>query len=300
MILKLISFMLLYLAVGVGFVVGETCPSVAADTATHIKQYLEQRLTTGGVATVTINSMTLVSNTCYHKLVIEIAGNSHPLTMYLSPDQRFLTSTLYDLASDPNADVSGIAAEVEKLLASEPSPQLKGRHPDIVLVEFGDFQCPYCRRFADWYSSMPADIRDHTTLVYKHLPLSMHNWAKDAAILAACTAEQSSSGFWTLSAYLFQHQSEIKPDNLRDHILQGLSTSRDLDIAKVMSCSKQNFSATLVARDEVAAARLAVRSTPTLFVDGRRVLPLHSQQELEHLLRNEIKTHSTSQYARTD
>src|SRR4029077_2323575 len=127
----------------------------------------------------------------------------------LSPDERFLTSTLYDLAIDPKKEVVRIADNVTKLLMRDKSSQFTSLDNRITLVEFVDFQCPYCKRFADWYSALPEPLRNQTTLVFKNLPLSQHPWARPAASYAVCASQQSPSAFHELTNFFFQKQSEI-------------------------------------------------------------------------------------------
>src|ERR1700683_4190942 len=184
------------------FASDNTCSPLSDEMSSHITQYLAHRVVSQTVGAPAMLSSSLVPGTCYQKLSIQIPGTANPLTLYLSPDQRFLTSTLYDLARDPEEDAAQVAANVRALLMRDESPRTSPRDARVTLVEFGDLQCPYCRRFAEWYRLLPADLRNETTLVFKHLPLGQHSWAQLAAQYSACANEQSATAFWELADFL--------------------------------------------------------------------------------------------------
>lgn len=268
----------------------DDCPVLSQDIASTVTKYLAQRLATPPKGSLSVESISLIANTCYHKVVIDVPGTAMPLTMYLSPDQRYLVSTLYDLTKDPALEAAQVAKNVETLLMRDRSPELAGRRSRLELVEFGDMQCPYCRRFADWYRSLPADVLDQVTLVFKHLPLDLHPWARPAAVLSACVSLQSTAAFWKLSDYFLSHQDEIGPGNIEGRALDVLATIHEVNGQEVMSCANGHGGSDLVARDVAAAKQLAVQSTPALFINGRKLAPLQSKEDLERLLERELNT----------
>jgi protein-disulfide isomerase len=267
----------------------DDCTPVSQDVTSRITKYLALRITSTSGGVPSILSVSTVQNTCYHKLLIQVSGTLNPLTLYLSPDQRFLTSTLYDLASDPREEASRIAANVEKLLMRDESPRLSGSRPRITVVEFGDLQCPYCRNFASWYQSLPTPLLEETTLIFKHLPLVQHSWARSAALYSACTNQQSTVAFWDLSSYLLTHQDEITPANIKDRVIAALSQTHSVDPEQLVTCATTEAGSSLVDRDSAVAKELAVHSTPTLFIDGRPAPPLHSEEDLRLLLERELR-----------
>ncbi len=91
----------------------------------------------------------------------------------------------------------------------------------MVLVEFSDFQCPYCKAEAqeirkNLLTTYPTQVR----LYFKTFPLeSLHPWAKAAAIASKCVAKQNADAFWTYHDWVFEHQAEITPETLKDKVL---------------------------------------------------------------------------------
>jgi protein-disulfide isomerase len=208
--------------------------------------------------------------------------------MYLSPDERFLVSTLYDLSVDPQKEVARIASNVTKLLMRDESPKIVGTDNRITLVEFVDFECPYCKQFAAWYSALPDSLQRQTTLVFKNLPVPQHPWAHSAAVYAVCANSQSPSAFRKLVTFLFDTQSQITPQNLKQKVLESLRQSNALDTQKLEACASGKEASEIVERDLSIAKQLNVNNTPTLFINGRRVLRVASRDELQHLLETEL------------
>ena len=270
------------------------CTPLSGDTRLRITNYLAQRITpaSGRVAILSIISESTLGDTCYKKLVVQVSGTFAPLTFYLSPDQRFLSSTLYDMTKDPTIEASEIAANVARLLDRDPSPRLLHSNARVTVVEFADMQCPYCRSFDQWYDGLPSPLRESTSLVFKHLPLPQHSWARIAAESSACVNQQSSASFWSLLNYLFAHQEQITPDNIKETILAVLTRASDIDTKRLALCEMQGVGAKLVDRDLAIAKELFVTSTPTLFINGRRLPVLHSRDDLERVLNEELNNNS--------
>ena len=261
---------------------------LSTDTKQRVENYLSQRLVAGTGVKPSIKSADTVGDSCYRKVTMTIPGTTGEVSMFLSPDERFLTSSLYDLSSDPQKEVARIADEVTKLLMRDDSPRLAGSDGRVTLVEFVDFQCPYCKRLADWYSALPDSLQRQTTVVFKNLPLPQHPWARPAAEYAVCASRQSSSAFHQLTAFLFRNQPDITAQNLKDKLLAGLGQSDPINLPQLATCASGSEASQIVERDVAVAKQLSVSNTPTLFIDGRRVLRVASAEELQQLLETEL------------
>jgi len=268
------------------------CPSLPPDINSRIEHYLAKRLVSGANVKPLIASMEQLPHNCFRKVSITVPKAALPVVLYLSPDGRYLTSVVYDLSEDPNAEVARIASNVRSLLMRDQSPQRSGQHARITLVEFGDMQCPFCKRFAEWYQSLPDSSREQTALVYKHMPLPQHAWARSAALFGACVSLQSTSAFWQLSDFLLQNQSDITLDNFEAKAISALTQAAKIDVQELQLCIKNGTGAAIVDRDLMVAKELNVRSTPTVFVDGRRVLSVSSQEDLNELIEHELRAGS--------
>jgi protein-disulfide isomerase len=271
----------------------DACRPMTAELGSRVTQYLAQRIVSESGGVPSILSADRVPGTCYQKLAIHVSGTADPLTLYLSPDQRFLTSTLYDLDRNPLEEGEAVAADVRSLLARDDSPRLSGSRPRVVIVEFGDLQCPYCKRFSDWYRALPPGLANETTLIFKHFPLPAHPWAQLAAQYSACAGRESAAAFWDLADYFLSHQGEITPANISDKVAAAqLPHAPNVTPQNLSSCVTEGGGAGLVARDVDVGTKLHVNRTPTLYIEGRRIPPLHSQEDFQRLLERELQDQS--------
>ncbi len=218
-------------------------------------------------------------------------------TMQGNRTQEFLVSTddtkLY-LTSGPPIDVSKSADEINKAIAErkqEETLEAKTRmakldasveglpfrgNPDakVTIIEFSDFQCPFCSRGADTMEEVLEKYPNDVKFVFKHFPLGFHPWAKPAAIATHCAAQQDHEAFWTLHDKYFEKQKEITPENVIAKSKEFLADS-GIDLATFATCADDKSSAAYEAAAAVVDADVklggehGVSGTPGFFVNGR-------------------------------
>jgi len=133
----------------------------------------------------------------------------------------------------------------------------------VTIVEFSDFECPFCADAAPTMARLLAAYGDDVQLVYKHFPLEpMHPHARPAAIAAECARVQGR--FWELHDQLFAHRAALD-----DASLAGWAAAAGLDVAPWQACRATPEPGARVDADRALGASLAVRGTPTFFVNGR-------------------------------
>ena len=132
----------------------------------------------------------------------------------------------------------------------------------IAVVEFSDFQCPYCGRAVTLLDQISKTYGDQVRIVFKHLPLSIH--PKAPAAHAAAEAAHRQGKFWEMHNKIFANQAEMSPEKYRQYAKEiGLDLARfDRDVAD--ASLKQRIDA-----DAAEAERLGVTGTPAFFVNGR-------------------------------
>jgi protein-disulfide isomerase len=133
----------------------------------------------------------------------------------------------------------------------------------VTIVEFSDFQCPYCLRAMPTLKQLREAYGSKVRLVWKDFPLTqIHPQAFKAAEAGRCAAEQGK--FWEYHDKLFGNQQALQPDFLKQY-----AKDVGMDAAKFDSCLDSSKYAEQV-RDSIAAgARLGVNSTPTIYINGR-------------------------------
>lgn len=131
----------------------------------------------------------------------------------------------------------------------------------VALIEFGDFECPFCRRFEE--ATLPAIERNFVQpgkvlFAFKSVPLTIHPHAKTAAKIASCAARQGR--FWAIQGLLFERIGQLE-----DSDTMALFARREVDVSALSKCV-----ATPIGDNDQTASAVPIKGTPTFFV-GRAV-----------------------------
>lgn len=135
----------------------------------------------------------------------------------------------------------------------------------VTLIEFSDFECPHCKTFHTTLKQVAASYGDQVRLVYKHLPLSYHAQAENAALASECANEQGK--FDIYADHLFNKQGEWgKVSNLQK--FKDYAWWLKLDYKKFSSCLDNGTYKEKIAQDKEEAATLFLSTTPATFIGG--------------------------------
>lgn len=143
-------------------------------------------------------------------------------------------------------------------------PMLGDAQAQLAIIEFSDFQCPYCKRFVDQtFTKLQNNYIDTGKVKYlvRDFPLAFHKQAQSAAIAANCSLQQNA--YWPMRAALFKN-----PQQLGDPLYQQAATALSLDMDKFSQCRADPSMADKIARDIAYGKSLGVKGTPS-FVIGR-------------------------------
>jgi Na+/H+ antiporter NhaA len=133
----------------------------------------------------------------------------------------------------------------------------------VTVVEYGDFECPYCGQAEPVVRELLGDFGD-VRYVWRHLPLSdVHPNAQLAAEASEAAADQGA--FWEMHDLLFDHQDALRPDDL-----VAYAEELGLDAERFTKALREHAGAARVAEDVDSADLSAVSGTPTFFINGRR------------------------------
>jgi protein-disulfide isomerase len=142
----------------------------------------------------------------------------------------------------------------------------------VTVVEFSDFQCPFCKSFYDGaYKGLKAKYIDtgKVTFIYRHFPLSFHQNAEKAAEAAECANMQGK--FWQYHDVLFaKSQSDGTGLNVPD--LKTYAANVGLDTTKFNSCLDGGETADIVKADQAEGQKAGVTGTPSFVIDGKLVI----------------------------
>jgi protein-disulfide isomerase len=157
------------------------------------------------------------------------------------------------------------------------SPTRGPQNAPVTIVEFSDYQCPFCARSEPLIKDALSVYPNQTRLVYKHFPLSaIHPQALPAAIAAA--AAQKQGKFWEMHEKLFANQRGLAPEQINEYAHQI-----GLDMKRFEADMQSDEVKATVQEDIQLGQRVGVRGTPTIFVNGK-VLQNRSLEGFKQLI----------------
>jgi protein-disulfide isomerase len=172
-------------------------------------------------------------------------------------------------------------AEDQKVLEKGVTGPSRGpANAPVTLVEFSDLQCPHCKDAQPNVEKLLAEDKN-VRVVFQSFPLPMHDWAMKGALYADCVAHSSNDAFWKFIDGIFAAQSDITASNA-DEKLTGLADAAGVKGTEIAACAAKPETMTRVEQSENLGKKLEVNSTPTFFINGRRVpgVPYETLQKL--------------------
>jgi protein-disulfide isomerase len=152
----------------------------------------------------------------------------------------------------------------------------------VTIVEFSDFQCPFCSRAKGTVDEVVKTYGDKVRLVFRHFPLSFHQEAPKAAEASACAADQNK--FWEYHDKLFANQAALKVDDLKK-----AAADLGLDTARFNECLDSGKKAELVKKDTAAGEKAGVTGTPAFFINGIALSGAVPAEEFKAIIDSELK-----------
>jgi protein-disulfide isomerase len=256
---------------------GCVAQSAPPDIARKIEHQVRSVYTLPAEVKVTVGAITETSEIPgYDTVSVNIEGGEGKQKEYkflLSKDRAtMLRVTKFDLTKDPYADL------MSKIDVSG-RPSRGAKSAKVVLVNFDDFECPYCSRMHETlFPEIFKEYGDRVNIIYKDYPLAeIHPWAIHAAVDANCLAAQNADAYWDFADNIHANKKDV--DNEKTPVarfdavdkmamLQG--QKHNVDVVKLQSCVKaQNEDAVRASMKE--ADSLGVSATPTLFINGQKI-----------------------------
>jgi protein-disulfide isomerase len=230
---------------------------------------------------------------------VDIRGSqgtaSQEETFYISKDgQKIIRGNVFDIGQNPfKEDLDKLKTEYQPSIGTPGAP--------VVLVEFSDFECPFCRQQAkmlreELLKAYPKEVR----LYYLDFPLeSLHPWAKSAAMMGRCIFHQNASAFWDYYDWIFENQEEMKIENLKDEVVD-FAMGKGVDADQLSKCIDSGATEAEVNKTKAEGKDLDVNSTPTMFVNGRRMVGTLQWPDLQRVIDYEVGYQKTAKNAGED
>ncbi|GAC1626531.1 MAG: hypothetical protein PVS2B2_10360 [Candidatus Acidiferrum sp.] len=196
---------------------------------------------------------------------LTVNGNHEDAPIYVSKDGKYLLrGELSDLSKDP-------LAEALKKLQTKDAPVLGSPTAPITLVEFSDFQCPVCKALHDALREMLPNY-PQVKVLFKDFPLeAVHPWARTAALAGRCTYQADPKAFWKLYDLIYDNQEVISPENVWTK-MNDYAAQLGLNQDTFKACLASPQAAAEVNESQANGKLLEVSSTPTMFVNGRKLV----------------------------
>ncbi len=168
----------------------------------------------------------------------------------------------------------------------------------VVLSVYTDYQCPYCRDQAkllraNLLKSFPKEVR----LFMHDFPLEqIHPWARPAAIAGRCVHLQGEENYWKYHDWVFDQQKALGAETFRG-MLMSWGPANGIDSLQLTRCFDNKETDGEVAKDLEQAKKLGINSTPTLYVNGRKLAGSVSWEQLKSIIDLEVKYQATAKNA---
>jgi len=270
------------LAAGCGGGGGPTASDEAVSQ--RVVDYFQKTVTTPGLSfKVTKVEDAEIPGWRKGSLEVSLGQQTQNVGFYVSRDGKYLfRGDAVDLTIDP-------LQQVMNKMDLKNQPERGPKDAKVTIVEYSDFQCPFCARvYTTLEQQVLKDYGDKVRFIYKNFPLSsIHPWAEDGAVASECGFQQGNDQFWAMYNGLFSKQGEITKDNLRDKVTE-IAQGAGMDVAKFQECFDGKKTLDAVKADQSEGTALGVNSTPTFFVNGRRLSGAQTPENFKQLIDQEL------------
>jgi len=222
----------------------------------------------------------------------KLASKQH--TFYVSEDgKHLLEGTTYQIDKNPYRKT------IETINTTN-APAFGEEGASVVVVAYSDFQCPYCAQEAQILrGQLKREYESRVRVYFRDFPLSNHEWAKDAAIAGRCIYNQEPEAFWTYHDWIFANQGSITPANLKDKVMEH-AKGAGVDTLKLNGCLSDQSVADVVEASMAEGRAVGVTSTPTLFVNGRKMPGSVKWEQLKSVIDYELEYQQVTHNAGDD
>lgn len=177
------------------------------------------------------------------------------------------------LEAEANADNSPDQLSIIEDVSVDDDPFQGNVDAPVTIIEFSDFQCPFCKRyFEESYSTIIEDYVEtgQVHYVYRDFPLDSHPQAVPAAIAANCAREQDH--YWEMHDLLLENQDDWSFQPSAEQIFQTYAATLELDPTEFSTCVNNNQIAQEILSDQEDGAQATVEQTPTIFINGKKII----------------------------
>jgi len=185
--------------------------------------------------------------------------------IYVTPDQKFaFTGEIVPFGADPFAGT-------RQDLKAASGPSKGAQDAAITIVEFGDLECPACKQAQPNINKLMEE-EPKARLIFQNFPLEqLHKWALMGAKYVDCLGRQNNDVAWKFISLVYDHQDDINERNVAQKLNDYVKEAGG-DPSVVATCAAQPGTEKRVRNSIALGNKVAVTSTPTFFINGRRLV----------------------------
>lgn len=201
-------------------------------------------------------------------VVMNTPEGQQGLKLFVTPDQKFaISGEFVPFGADPYAPLRNLLNEKAK------GPSRGPANPAVTIVEFGDLQCPACKRAQPTIEKLMND-EPNAKLIFEQYPLTqLHKWAMTASKYALCVNKQNKDAFWKFVDTVYQNQDEMQQMTVEqvEPKLKQYATDAGVNGDQVAQCVSDPSIEAQIYTSQDLGRQVEVTGTPTLFINGRKI-----------------------------
>ena len=193
-----------------------------------------------------------------------------------------MSKMLEQLKEKHHAQVALEAPDLPRIEVEAKGPARGPANAPVTVVEFSDFQCPFCGREYPVIERLMKEYDGKVRLVFRNYPLDFHPFAEKAAEAGACAAEQGK--FWELHDKMFTNQQRLTVDDLK-----GYAKAVGVDASKFDQCLDSGAKRGQVDDDQKAGNEAGVNGTPAFFINGIFINGAQPYEQIKQTVDRELR-----------
>lgn len=294
------TFLLALLAVlllPAGCAVAQEKKAAAGPDPAKLERYLRRSFSWPDDVNVTIGTFkpSPVPGLLETTVVLNREGQKQELQFLASADGQYLMQgPALSLNDDP-------FAVTRSKIQLKDAPSQGSPLASVAIVEYSDMQCPYCKAMAEvMKGQVMPQLGTQVRLVFKNFPLAqIHPWAMTAAELGRCIFKRSGdAAFWPYQDWVFANQAQFTPQTFKEKAL-AYAKEKGMDSAQLGTCIADPQTKAAVEQELKEGQAVGVNGTPTIFINGRRVVGNQPFPQLKSMIQAELDQASGKQAGAT-
>ena len=241
--------------------------SVAGATEEQLVKYYRRKANVAPAMKVSVTGLKDSAIKGMKEGVLEVGEgpSARKMPFTASSDLRYVAfAGVEDVTADPSKAV------MEKI-ALKGQPFKGGANAKVTIVEYSDFQCPFCSRaYTTVETQVLKEYGDKVKFYFKNYPLPFHPWAELGAIAVECAKQQKPEAYWKLYSSLFENQAQINPENVKQKSTEFLAGT-GIDMAKWNECYDGKKTQPQVKAQMAEGSSVGVSGTPGFIINGRLI-----------------------------